>query len=316
MTVDRIADTSALERLAPAWNELVAASDADGLFSTWEWLATWWRHLGAGRRLRVCAVRSRGELIAIAPLALRPARLDRHPAFACLELLGAGEVGSDYLDVIVRRGREAEAIPALVDALAGETHVLSLGRLRTDACSVAALATQLAGRGWDVVERPDERSPFIAVGGRSFDDYLQGLGSSHRYAFRRRLRGLERAFSIELLRVRTEAERGPALATLIELHARRWDGRGRDEAFASPLLVAFHDEVTRLALARGWLRLYVLRLDGRPAAALYGFRYRDVFHYYQAGFDPAFAPHSVGLVMLGLVVRDAIGEGVTEIDLG
>ena len=166
-----------------------------------------------------------------------------------------------------------------------------------------------------MIERPDEVSPFVAVGGRSFDDYLTGLGASHRYAFRRRLRGLEREFRVELAMVRTEDERRTALATLVDLHARRWAGRARSEAFARPPLLAFHDEVSRLALERGWLRLYTLTLDGRPAAALYGFRYRDVFSYYQAGFDPALAPYSVGLVTLGMVIRDAIGEGVAEIDL-
>lgn len=314
ISVELVQDTAAFERLGPRWNALLAASDADGLFSTWEWLSSWWRHLGDGLRLRAYIVRSGDELIAVAPLALRPARLDRHPAFSCLELLGSGEVGSDYLDIIVRRGHEREALAALAEHVTGETHVLALGRLRVEPCALASLGSALTRRGWTMIEQPDEVSPFVAVGGRRFDDYLRGLGSSHRYAFRRRLRGVERDFRVELAMVRHEDERRAALATLVDLHARRWAGVARSEAFARSALLAFHDEISRLALERGWLRLYTLELDGRPAAALYGFRYRDVLSYYQAGFDPQLAPYSVGLVTLGLVIRDAIGEGVTEID--
>jgi len=70
-----------------------------------------------------------------------------------------------------------------------------------------------------------------------------------------------------------------------------------------------------LALARGWLRLFVLRLDGKPAASLYGFRYGGVFYFYQSGFDPAYAKHSVGLATMALSIKAAIEEGAEEYDL-
>ena len=54
---------------------------------------------------------------------------------------------------------------------------------------------------------------------------------------------------------------------------------------------------------------------GVNAAAFYGFRYGNKFYFYQSGFDPAFARSSVGLVMVGLTIRDAIAEGATEYDM-
>jgi len=58
-----------------------------------------------------------------------------------------------------------------------------------------------------------------------------------------------------------------------------------------------------LALARDWLRLFVLRFDGKPAASLYGFRYNGVFYFYQSGFDPVYGKHSVGLVTMALFYK-------------
>ena len=43
-------------------------------------LYTWWEHLGGGRRLCLLTVRRGGQLVAIAPLAVTPARLRRRPA--------------------------------------------------------------------------------------------------------------------------------------------------------------------------------------------------------------------------------------------
>src|SRR5262249_12472241 len=86
------------------------------------------------------------------------------------------------------------------------------------------------------------------------------------------------------------------------------------EAFDHPDLVAFHERFSALALERGWLRLFVLTLDGTPLAAFYGFRYGDVFSFYQSGFDPEYGSLSTGLVAMGLTIRRAIEEGASEFD--
>jgi CelD/BcsL family acetyltransferase involved in cellulose biosynthesis len=129
------------------------------------------------------------------------------------------------------------------------------------------------------------------------------------------LKNLHRRFAVELHRVSSEDERGPTLGRLIELHEARWRERGGAGAFYSAAHVAFHQELTQRALDRGWLRLFELRLDGRAAASLYGFRYADTFSFYQSGFDPHYAKDSVGLVMMGLAIKSAIEEGAAEYDL-
>jgi CelD/BcsL family acetyltransferase involved in cellulose biosynthesis len=86
-------------------------------------------------------------------------------------------------------------------------------------------------------------------------------------------------------------------------------------AFSTPALRAFHEEISERALARGWLRLFVLRLDGKPAAALYGFKYDSTFYFYQSGFDPRYKKESVGLIAMGLAIKSAVEEGVEEYDL-
>ena len=70
----------------------------------------------------------------------------------------------------------------------------------------------------------------------------------------------------------------------------------------------------RIKMARGWLRLFVLRLNGEPAASLYAFRYNHVFYFYQSGFDPAYGKYSVGLVTMALSIKAAIEEGAEEYD--
>jgi CelD/BcsL family acetyltransferase involved in cellulose biosynthesis len=313
--VETIASLQGIRSLRGDWADLLADSAADSLFLTWEWLSTWSKHLAGARRLSIVTVRSRGELIGLAPLAVTAGRRASLAPFPSLTFLGTGSVGSDYLDVVIARGREAEALDGLARGLAGQGRALQLAQVRHRTSAAAQLASRLAARGWRCVERATDICPFIPLAGLTWPAYLASLGGHHRSNFRRRLANLEKAFDVRFERAETEDERAAALETFFALHDRRWGERGGSNAMHSAALRGFHEEWTRLALDRNWLRLFVMRLDGRPVGAIYGFRYGTAFGFYQTGFDPAYARHGIGQVMIGLTIKSAIEEGALEYDL-
>ena len=314
-TVERVEDFEAFLRLRTAWNDLLAESGADRPFLTWEWLFTWWKHLGGGRRLYLLLVRRGGELIALAPLSSRRRGVSGLLSLPMLEFLGAGEVGSDYLDLIVRRGREEIVARAIAEHLHEGDVMLDLRQLTRNGCVVRALAGRLRALGWAQSETAPDVCPFIRLSGHSWETYLASLGPRHRYNFRRRLRALQKRFDVRLHRADSGQERHDAFELLVSMHNLRWSQRGGSTALHTPPLVAFHREAIEEASGRGWLRLLILMLDGSPAAILYGFLYRRVFYFYQSGFDPRFCKDSVGLVTLGLAIKSAIEEGAEEFDL-
>jgi CelD/BcsL family acetyltransferase involved in cellulose biosynthesis len=105
------------------------------------------------------------------------------------------------------------------------------------------------------------------------------------------------------------------LDLLVEQHNTRWCTRGGSDAFHTASLVAFHRDFVQIALERGWLRLYVLWLNEKPAAHLYGFRYGGSFSFYQSSFDATFEKYSVGVVLMAHAIKSAIEEGACEFDL-
>jgi CelD/BcsL family acetyltransferase involved in cellulose biosynthesis len=315
VAVEVVEEAGALDRLRDEWTALLACSAAPEIFLTWEWLATWWKHLGGERRLRIVEVRRAGELIALAPWALRRPRIRRLVPFAALEFLGTGVVGSDYLDVIVRPGAEEAALEALGRWLRAQGLVLELAQLASGATWAGRLAARLERDGWRLRREETHRCPYIPIAGQTWESYLAGLGAEHRYGVRRKLRRLERSGEVCFERVCTEAARREAFGHLLRLHESRWRPRGGSDAIPTAAEAGFHDEATRLFLEAGWLRLFLLRVRGVPAAAVYGFRYRDKVYFYQAGFDPRFAAEGAGTVALALAIRSAIEEGAAEFDL-
>jgi CelD/BcsL family acetyltransferase involved in cellulose biosynthesis len=233
-----------------------------------------------------------------------------------LEFAGSGTVGSDYLDFIVRSTCEREGLDALTSFLSRTGYSVRLSNVKEGSAAAIAVSRGLDERGWTCLEAPRNVCPFIDLSSGSFDAYLSTLGSSHRYNFKRRLRNLNRDFTVRFAAAQSSEERRDALNQVVYLHLLRWNKRaGGSDAFNDPQLLAFHDDLTELARKRGWLRLFVLELDGRAVAAFYSFRYGRTVHFYQSGFDPAFEKYSVGLVALGLTVKSAIEEGAAEYDM-
>ena len=223
--IEIISDKSDFEKLEDDWNDLLQASDSDCIFLTWEWLYTWWKHLSEDRKLHILTVRSGRKLSAIAPLALNPSRLTLSP-FLSWEFLGTGTVGSDYLDFIIRRGKEQETLQAIADYIGGEKRMVQLAQVKKGSTFAQGFVEQLKQLGWSSLETKTEVCPFINLSKQSWKSYLAGLGSSHRSNFKRRLKNLEKEFDMQFEKIDSEEKRHGAIKILIDLHNLRWKGRG------------------------------------------------------------------------------------------
>jgi CelD/BcsL family acetyltransferase involved in cellulose biosynthesis len=304
----RVDSESRFTELRSAWDSLLQSSESASPFLTWEWLHPWWRHLSGSSRLRMLTAHAGGRLIAVAPF-----RLGKGVArLPCLDLLGTGEAGSDYLDVITRSGFEAEGLDAIERFIVAQNMAVRLTHLSSCAAAIS-LANRLERRRWIQATTPGGTCPYIPLSGHTWDSYLATLGASHRANVRRRLRALEQKFDVQFDQVSADDDRRDALERLTQYHGRRFAARG--SAFRTASLRAFHDEATQRFLDRGWLRMFVLRLNGALAAVMYGVLYNGTFYFYQHGFDDSYQQHSIGLVLMALSIRTAIEQGAAEFDM-
>jgi len=276
------------------WSRLAEA--AGNVFSTPEWASIWWSHFGAGRELRILAGRDPGGSVAV----VLPLYLNRSRPLRVLRFVGHG-VADQLGPVCAPEDRERVAA-ALRPMLADR-------RWRADLLVGDRVS---AAEGWSehtgatvVLAEP---SPTLAIGGKSWDEFLASKSKNFRDQVRRRERKL--AKSHELSFRLSDAERLPEdMSTLLRLHAARWEDASA--AFAAEL-EAFHREFAAIALERGWLRLWICEVDGAPVAAWYGLRYADCECFYQSGRDPSWDEHSVGFVLLAHTIRSAFQDGMRE----
>ncbi len=152
-----------------------------------------------------------------------------------------------------------------------------------------------------------EGSPFLRLDAASWDELSGRWSRQLRKAARRRERNLRSEHEVSL-RVTDQPQRLDSdLDAAFALHAARWT---TNSTFSRR--EAFHRDFARCAFERGWLRLWLLEVDGRPAGALYGFRFGGAESCYQGGWDPAWARFGPGVLMFIHVIRQAFEDGLLE----
>jgi CelD/BcsL family acetyltransferase involved in cellulose biosynthesis len=279
--------------VAEDWRTLAARGD--NVFATFEWLATWWRHFGRRRELRVGVARDPdGAAFAILPVyvaARRPLRVARFLGHGPSDELGPVCAPDDRARAADALRRHLEAIPFDL-AIADELH----GSIDWGSALGAAPLARTA-------------SPVVQLAGSTWDDYLADRSANFREQVRRKTRRLAGLGRVTFRCTDDAARLDRDLDTFFALHSARWDGRSRGFARGR---VAFHRDFAAQALTRGWLRLWFCEVAGRPVAVLYNLRFGNAESMYQAGRDPAFARASVGLVLQAYVLERAFADGLSE----
>ena len=282
-----------LESVREKWSGL--AEHGQNVFATWEFATTWWEHFGSGRRLLSAECRDPdGELFAILPLyqwQRRPLRVIRFLGHGAGDVLGPVCAPARYEDAARALQGLLETAPWGWDVFVGEN-------LPGDQRWPDRLGGKLIRR---------EGNPVLREAG-SFEQFLAGRTPNFRRQVRRRERQLARSYQVRY-RLSDRTTLDADLDHLFRLHAARFGSRS---VFARGRRAAFHRAFAHRALERGWLRLWLLELDDRPSAALYGFRFGGVESFYQSGRDPDLEHESLGMSLLTHAVRSAIDDEIRE----
>jgi CelD/BcsL family acetyltransferase involved in cellulose biosynthesis len=306
-----------LERLRPEWETLLGAYEPSTIFSTYEWLAPWWRAFGGRDRLLVLAFRDESSaLVGLAPLSIAVRRaFPVFPSLRVLRMMGDGSHDSDNLDLPVLPGYEPAFIHSLLDWLkqnSGLWDVCELNTLPENSSVGMRLPGDLAKRKWKCFS--STRPQTVIELAETWEAQVKRISSKERGKIGLRARRLEKKFEVRIRRCSDERDIDALLQSLFELHGRHWQQRGLPGTLHSPARRRFYGELARLLLARGRLEFWILELNGKVAAAQFGLRYGTTVFSLQEGFDPEFAADSVGYVLRSQVLKQMIGEGVRRYD--
>lgn len=290
------------------WNALLERSDSGSVFLRWEWIHAWWEVFSAGKSLRIVKVTDQGRLIGIAPFYLEKASgwQPRSLRF-CSE-----ELSPDYLDVIMEKGRELDALPPLVELLlsGADWDVCSVDALRPNALlySDPSLFQRLPS-----AVQPSFACPYIRVEG-TFEAYYQSRTPLRAFALERKLKKLNKDHPVTFMTISHEAALAKGMDDLFRLHESRALARKIDSNFIAPEVRRFHRIVALSFLEKGLLNLHFLYAGHTAISAIYAFNYKSKVSMFQTGFDPAWSKWSAGAMLFKFSIQKTFEDGMQEYD--
>lgn len=287
-----------LDEIAEGWEALAEERGASP-FARPGWFRAWWNAFGTGPPMVVVNALD-GETAAVLPLlagrtGLRSATNDHTPRF---ELLARDDAAALELAswVFERRPRS-----------------LTLEYVDLDAAGSAALQRAAASRGYRLLARAYERSPYLAVEG-TWEQYQQSVAGRLRRDLDRRLRRLQELGPVRLDVSDGRSGRAALLAEGFRLEPSGWKAARGTAVASREETRRFYEELAEWATGRGWLRLSFLRVGEAAVAFQYGFEASGTYFFLKGGYDPEYGRFAPGKLLLRALLERAFTTGLRRFD--
>jgi CelD/BcsL family acetyltransferase involved in cellulose biosynthesis len=298
-----------------SWDACVAATGGD-IYFTADWIAAWWAHFSANRRLLPLCLWRGQELVGVLALCIEVFWLG--PVPVRMARLAGMDPNYPILGLPLPPGQEDEALQLVFsEALTHQGCVgLSLSPI-SDLATATAPIRQAAGTlGLPLAADVADRQHTVMHLPETFDAYFAALSKSRRREYRKDLSKLEERHRLDN-RTSVPETVEARLQAFIKLHTDQWQAIGKAGHFGDwPGSAAFYADVTSRLATSGRATLEEHCADGTPLSTQLAFRQgaRAYWRLIARTLDPELVQFGVGRVGLVERVRLLIGDGVRLVE--
>lgn len=293
-----------------AWLTFESEGHIPTVFQTYDWINTWWKHLGFRGKKLILAAYEEGELIGIAPLYTSRMSIKGIPFMNVMRLIGAGE--SDYQAFILKKNKEEEALLAILEHLKGEKwDIFWLSDVHSESTTNLFITEALRKTAYYFNVMQHTPCPYIELP-KSFEDYQKMISGGTRRNINYYFTKLRKIGNVVFVKIKETSVIDKGMMDFFRLHESRWQSVGKPGALNSQELKQFHKEVS-LKLSR-YLNLSFIELDGKRIACEYSYDFNDIRFNYLRGMDMEYRQYRLGNILVIKLIEDAINEGVREYD--
>lgn len=318
LRIELINTDNAFELLKDDWNGLLSECKHCKIFSSWEWMHTWWQVYKQNNSqvlYILCAYDESDEnkLVGIAPFYI----VKKYPlsfiSGKVLHFIGNGEQNNDkvisqYNDFIVQPELEApvcESILVYLQDNKKDWDFANFPFLLKDTLVHECFINDSSNYHY-LNDHYGFRS--IIPKTENFDSYLETLPKRWAKTYKKKNHLLERDGEVTITTTDTTESVDDALKLLAHMHEERWKKAHWQDSehciFDSVRFYKFHQELLKKLAPLNKAYIKTLYLDGKPLASYYAFSDKGEVHYYQSGF---YSEHANRYSPLFLLVCKEIG---------
>ncbi len=307
-----IEDIEGFLELRKPWGEIMADSDAS-VFSSWEWLFTWWEYYGHGRRLLILVLYLHERPVAVFPhfISVRRSLFSRQ--LNSIHTIGQDYTATDYLDFVIRRGFEKAAVTFWIRYLMErkrEWALLEVKDIAAQSVLYPILIEAARNAGLIVHDSVKDRCPRAVIDPQQYAWDVKESGTL------RRLVGYERSFSrqcgYDFGTGLIGGDFEDTFRIFLALHEQRSRRTGRLTKLTNPPFRDFLHAASRRFFDAGRLLFTWIAVGNRIAAIHLNFIANRRLYYYNAGMDEQWEKYRAGLILFHREMLAARSWGIDE----
>ena len=283
--------------LESQWNELYTKCVRSSIFSSWDWMFTWWEVYKDQfqRQLYILCIYQYNELIGIAPFQIEKVYPQSLIQGKTLRFIGSGDAIDDriltqYQDFIALPSFESEIVEYVSNYLIQhkkDWDFADFEYLLENSLVLQCFTNHKSNK--VARQKIDYGVRFTISGMDDFDSYINKMGGRWKKMFAKKNRLLSRDGEVTIEETDTLESIKPAFDQLTEMHCSRWKDRVDHCVFDSSRFCEFHKKVIRRLLPQKKSAIKTLKLNGKALATYYIFMDKGQVHYYQSGFYSKYA---------------------------
>lgn len=308
--VSVITETSTFEALQTDWQNLNNKSLKGTIFTSWEWLYTWWEiyQNDGDRQLYILICKDEDQnLIGLAPFQIINNLKKYFPSNKQLVMLGTAEtdgssVFGEYMDLLIAPDNE-ELVTKLFSQYIFENRQLWHGMKFHQILADSYVSTLFKAYKKEILRRIEAQGfRTIIELPETYQDYLMSLPKKKRNNITRISSRIEHEQECKIEEVNNSDKLDDAIVLLAELNRTRRSHMELGSSFDQINFENYHRKlVNRLSLLNdpnSSFSLKIMRFSNEPVAMLYSFIDGDTIHAYQSGFKTELGKRYSLLTML------------------
>jgi CelD/BcsL family acetyltransferase involved in cellulose biosynthesis len=294
------------------WNRLLSRSLDNHPFSTYEWLASWWKHLGKGKELKFFSVEREGAVSLVIPVVYSTRRVFGLK-YCWVEFVGASS--SDYQVFLVTSFHQAaRSVNQLIESIMEDSDADCVVFREVPEDSVTArLLENVNGERFGVSSSVINSCLYVPLP-NNYETYLQTLGSNMRRNLKIWEKQALKDYRVEFVTYDKIGTIEEAMKIFFELHQKSQIAKGNRGLFSDGNERSFHIDVANAFAKKGWLALFFLTFNGKPVSTVYCYEYNGKLYAYLCGFDPEYARYRPGHLAFKNLIRYGIEKKLKEFD--
>jgi len=306
--VQEITTPEAFMNLKTEWNRLLASSEVNTFFLTFEWVHNWWQCFGNDKQLYILTVKKDNTLVGIAPLMITRNK----------KVQFIGTPLADYGDFIVKGSKEKDKNDVLAAFL---NHLLNnkerwnsirLDEIQERSSTIPVLQLLLSKYASNKFLIQDGIGCMALDFQKSSEEELAKLLKKR--SIRRHIKFLQSQGNFIFKKIENKDEARKALETFFAQHIAIWHKKNESSMFLDKRCKRLFEQLTEELLLKGNVVIWAIYLDKQLLALQFGFEHNGSYVTYCQSQNLSYAKQSPGTILYKFFIEEYKNNGLRIVD--